>query len=95
MAPPLIEKLMTFTPSRIACWTAAAESLLKQPCVPADLVHDHVRARGDARDGAARDAEDAGGHAGVPGGGAGGMCAVPIVIARVVYSSGNKAMTAS
>ena len=29
--PPLIEKLMTLTPSRIACWTAATESEWKQP----------------------------------------------------------------
>ena len=31
-APPEIEKLMTLTPSMIACWTAATESELKQPC---------------------------------------------------------------
>ena len=31
-AAPPIEKLMTLTPSRIACWTAAIESESKQPC---------------------------------------------------------------
>src|SRR3954466_15749520 len=30
-APPLIEKLITLTPSWIACWTAWTESELKQP----------------------------------------------------------------
>src|SRR5690242_4773350 len=30
-APPPIEKLMTLTPSAIACWTARTESELKQP----------------------------------------------------------------
>src|SRR3954447_7832756 len=30
-APPEIEKLITFTPSAIACWTADTESELKQP----------------------------------------------------------------
>ena len=30
--PPEIEKLITSTPSRIACWTAATESDGKQPC---------------------------------------------------------------
>ena len=31
-APPEIEKLMTLTPSTMACWTAATESEPKQPC---------------------------------------------------------------
>ncbi len=31
-APPEIEKLITLTPSVIACCTAATESELKQPC---------------------------------------------------------------
>jgi hypothetical protein len=35
--PPEIEKLITLTPSRIACSTAAAESLLKQPSAPHTL----------------------------------------------------------
>ena len=32
LAPPEIEKLITFTPSRIAWFTAATESDPKQPC---------------------------------------------------------------
>src|SRR5690606_2688409 len=35
--PPEMEKLMTLTPSRIACCTAAAESELKQPSMPHTL----------------------------------------------------------
>ena len=31
LPPPEIEKLITLTPSGIACWTAATESELKQP----------------------------------------------------------------
>ena len=55
-APPEIEKLITFTPSRIACCTADTESELKQPCRSADAVHDHVGSGCDAADRAPLDA---------------------------------------
>ena len=55
-APPEIEKLITLTPSAIACCTArhrvGAEAALRE----ADAVLDHARARGDTADRAALDA---------------------------------------
>ena len=40
LVPPEIEKLITLTPSRIACSTAAAESESKQPSMPQTLYTD-------------------------------------------------------
>ena len=64
--------------------TAAAESVLKQPCDAADLVDGHVRAGGDAVDRAPVDAERVGvGHR-AAGGGGGGVGAVAVGVAGAV-----------
>ena len=73
---------MTLTPSRIACWTAATESELKQPLHEADAVLDHVRARGDAADRAALDAVERRRGDAVAGGGRRGVRAVTLGVAR-------------
>ena len=72
---------MTLTPSPMAAWTAAAESEPKQPLGAADLEHLDVRARRDAGDDAARDAEDGRRDAGVAGGRRRGVRAVAVVVA--------------
>ena len=84
LAPPLIEKLMTSTPSRIACCDGGGGVGREAALGAADLVLDDPGAGGDAADRAAVDAEDRRAGDVAAGRGAVGVRAVAVAVTRRV-----------